>query len=908
MKIIKPDTLSLLYRNFQLSQDRFLSFGMMAMFHFDRATRMELLSEAQLWVDAMASIGEGVILDEGLPKPAGEFIAYGAAHAPNGTMVKEIEVALQVGELRKGLYVFGDRYFEALGITSPQPFQRMPVTPCNAFGGIGYPENRFGKGFAASDGPGGIKVRALPNIESPHDLLISRSDTPKPAGFWALHADAVQRTALLGAFDSRWLKERWPHLPDDTNAEYFHTAPRDQRALGYWRGDERIEITNMNGTRACIVTALPKLRARCFIAQRHNGQDAQPVFRELTARAETIWIFPEIESAIVLYRAVTGVNHPSAADVTHVMAEWESLSEAPRPIEHYREQFERQTSTKDAAVAAAAAVTAPSALTHEAAASVPATAAVIAAATATATAAAAAAGEAAPSLPDFGELNGMVAEVERMTAQLMREHGFTENDLEPYLKPAKPEAPMSMAELETKIADIDRTSKLQMQLHGLTDSDLERYLKPAAPTGTGDLAELKSMLQASDTQVAHVLQQSGFTKEQLLTYVSGKPELAPLANDLKTPPLDLDKIFAQMEAALLVASVGVLGKPEPLALPPLPEPEPEPDLKLAREQVAERHARGQTLAGYDMSGLDLSGLDLSGADFTGATLEKACLSHSVLRGAKFHEALLSGTDFSGADLNGAVLSDVNAGGALFVEAKLNEVDARGGDFTGANFDSANLQGAQLQKAVFDRTTMIGTVASACDASGAAFYEANLSEANFTKAKLNRATFHAALVDHADFTSAQCEAAEFYGTQARGVNFSGANLQYSRTDETGCFDGSHFVHANLTWACWEGARANDTVFDDATLDHGDFSRMSASRATFYRATAKESVFSGAELSHANLCAINLFKGSLREARLEGARLTAANLYAVDFIDASLANASVADSIIERTSLAVRGIVT
>ncbi|HTN66188.1 MAG TPA: DUF2169 domain-containing protein, partial [Burkholderiaceae bacterium] len=225
MKIIKPDNLALLYRTLRFGRRDLLSLGLLGLFHFDRSNPDQMLPEAELWTMVAQALGDNAVLDEGLPKPAAEFMVYGAACAADGREVPQLPVAVRLGTLGKQLYVYGDREFQAAGMVSaPLPFARIEIRPENAFGGPGFADNPVGKGFAATDSQTG-PARHLPNLESPRQLMLAAGDEPVPAGFWGITADAPRRRKHLGTFDDRWLKHSWPHLPEDTSLEFFHAAP-----------------------------------------------------------------------------------------------------------------------------------------------------------------------------------------------------------------------------------------------------------------------------------------------------------------------------------------------------------------------------------------------------------------------------------------------------------------------------------------------------------------------------------------------------------------------------------------------------------------------------------------------------------------------------------------------------------
>lgn len=897
MKIFKPDNLALLYRNFRLGQDKLLSLGMMALFPLGRSGIADLLGEAQLWQNAALAVGADAMLDAGLPKPAGEFFVYGAAHAPAGTQVQQIEVIASVAGVRKPLYVFGDRQFGLINASAPQPFSRMPLTRVQAFGGEGFAANPQGKGFTDVKGADGQPARPLPNVESPGHLMVSRSDQPAPAGYWALPVDAAQRTRLLGKFDERWLQKTWPYLPEDTHAEYFHEAPPDQRIKGFFRGDDSFEMVNLHPRQQRIAGRLPALRARCFINQR---QGAGEKFTELETRAETVWLFPELECGIVLYRATARVADDEADDVLHVMAEWEEQASAPLSFDHYHQVFKSQL--PGAAVPAEAVEAEAAAPAPEVAPAMPAVPAAVAAAAATA----------AMMSPDMAELQAMVADIEKQTRELMAKHGLTDKDIDQYIQPETPEEPpASMAQMEQEVARVEAQTKQLMEQHGLTDKDIEKYAAASQEEeAPATLAEMKKMMLDLEQQNDKMLADAGLSKTQVGDMLAANPDTAHLAAEMHAPSADIGAIFAKMEAAdAAVAAATAIAAAKVLpAAPALPPEQEVPEPRLTREQVMERHAAGHSLAGLDLAGLDLSGLNLRAADFSGAMLEGVQFKGSQLGGSIFDQALMAGADFSEADLAGARLVQVSAATANFSKARLHEADLSKSDFTGGNFEAAHLQRAVLQGASFDQSKMAGLQAAGCDAAQANFEEAVLDGADFSGAMLERTRFNGSTLAQARFDNARCPQAEFYGVQAGQANFTGAELRASRADATSLFDGATFARAGLQRAAWDGVSIRQANLEQAVLDDADFSRAQAGGARFLRASAKAARFDKADLTGADLSTIDLLKGSMRSAKVGDARLQMANLYGVDFHETVPARAALEGSNIDRTVLALRGMKT
>jgi uncharacterized protein YjbI with pentapeptide repeats len=895
MKIFKPDSLGLLHRGLRFARQNQLSVGMMAFFALDETPGAALLPEAQMWKVAAEAIGADAIMDEGLPKPAGEFLVFGAAHAPSGVAAPEVAVSAQIGNVSKTLRVSGDRHFNALGIASgPKPFTHMAISPQTAFGGPGSADNPFGKGLVKQKNADGSEGLPLPNVEHMDKLVLRPGDEAPAAGFWSLPPDSPLRKRHLGSFNDAWLKTTWPHLPDDTQPAYFNVAPPDQRLGGFFRGDEKIVVHNMHPQRALLSSALPQVRARCFINRRAGGGEE---FVELPARAETVWLFPGQGCGIVLFRALAQVADEDADGVLHLLADWEDMRSAPLPLAHYHDMFLKQLAPQ-AAVAAELPppVEAP-----------PAVAPAAAAAAMPALGAVAVPAVAMPAMdPALVQVREEAVALERQVRDLMQRHGITEGDIAPHLKPTVEGPAPSLAEVEKMAQDLQGEVRELMKKHNITDADIAAATPPPSAPPSGDIAELQSAVQDLETQTRDAMRKSGITEQDVQKQLDARPELsAPGAGSIHAPA-DTGPVFA----ALAAAGAAVKSASPPVKMPTLPQIPEMPAIpaavvqKLTREEVVARHAAGKGFASHDLSGLDLSALDLAGADFSGALLEGTGFAGSKLAAANFSDALLQGGDFSEADLKGAKFAGASAGQAVFKQAHLDGSDLSHADFTGADFSAASVAGAKLSDAVFDGAKMAGLKAAGCTALRTSFAGGDLAGADFARAVLTGAAFAGAKVGKASFAGANGDNADFQQADATGANFAGASLRASRADGGSQFAGAQLPGAQLERAAWGGAMMGGALFEGALLDNADFSDIKAAGANFGRTSAKGARFDKADLSGADFTGVNLHKGSLRKANTERTLLRKANLYGVDFYDTTPTIASLEGSNIDQTILLIR----
>jgi hypothetical protein len=188
-----------------------------------------------------------------LTKTTTDIVLIGHAYAPGGRPATETDVGFRVGPIQKVLRVTGDRQWGALGISSPEPFLRMPLVYERAFGGVDtrseHPErdwdwrNPVGTGLAVSrENLTGV---ALPNIEYPNEVVGAWSDQPRPAGFGPISSHWQPRVGFAGTYDDKWMKTRQPLLPDDFDDRFFQYAPQDQQSPEFLRGGEPVVLLRL---------------------------------------------------------------------------------------------------------------------------------------------------------------------------------------------------------------------------------------------------------------------------------------------------------------------------------------------------------------------------------------------------------------------------------------------------------------------------------------------------------------------------------------------------------------------------------------------------------------------------------------------------------------------------------------
>jgi hypothetical protein len=199
----------------------------------------------------------------GPAKVATNAVLIGSAIAPKPD-TRMMEVSFRVGPLHKRAKVFGERSWQGIlwsSASSPKPFDRIPLTYENAFGGKDVspkdskhhgqePRNPVGRGFFAKNSQLKRSGMLLPNIEGENGV---------PSGFGFIGRDWQPRLSYAGTYDDKWKNERMPLLPEDFDERYHNAAHPDLVAPGFLKGNETVEVSGCTRS-GRLVFALPNVQ------------------------------------------------------------------------------------------------------------------------------------------------------------------------------------------------------------------------------------------------------------------------------------------------------------------------------------------------------------------------------------------------------------------------------------------------------------------------------------------------------------------------------------------------------------------------------------------------------------------------------------------------------------------------
>lgn len=254
-------------------------------------------------------------------------------------------------------------------------------------------------------------------------------------------------------------------------------------------------------------------------------------------------------------------------------------------------------------------------------------------------------------------------------------------------------------------------------------------------------------------------------------------------------------------------------------------------------------------------------------------------------GAQIKQWLLCGISLAGRDLAGASLVGLDFSGA-----DLREVMLEGADLSGAKFVGANLQGAVLTGAILD---------------AADFTAANLYQANLSTSQGVAVCFQQANLSYAQALNASWQNANLQGANLQRLLGIKLNLRGSRLDNA-CANKATLVEVMADDTSWQDASLEKTVFLRASLQRSDFSRARLYKSVFNEAQLNSSIWVNAVLdsvqaggtsdwSRANLSAVTAKKCSFHGANFSLANFQHAQTLRCDFGSCDFESAELDDAL-------------
>ena len=257
-------------------------------------------------------------------RPMCDVLLNGSAYATPGTRATKLSVGLQVGRMTKTFAMVGNRSWHrgVFGVrpSDPEPFEVMPISYDNAFGGVDrgkaerdqartFLRNPVGRGYSHYKEE--IDGRPLPNSEELSKSISDPGGAYQPMSFGSIGRSWQPRVQYAGTYDEEWLDHRAPFWPDDFDYRYFQSAPPDQQ-IPHPVGGEEILLKNLTPDGE-VRFNLPKWSMPVWFLP-YREKDVR-----LEAAIDTILLEPDQGIFMLVWRAVLPMRR-SCFDIRQVIA------------------------------------------------------------------------------------------------------------------------------------------------------------------------------------------------------------------------------------------------------------------------------------------------------------------------------------------------------------------------------------------------------------------------------------------------------------------------------------------------------------------------------------------------------------------------------------------------------------
>ncbi len=900
-----------------------MSVAIMLAFPISKDNLIVPLLEQDLWRLISDELGKDSFLDIGMPKPNGEVLVFGDYYAPQGQPITAGHAQVQVGPINKSLSIVGNRYWgNMLGPTAPEPFIKMPINYQHAFGGSEYKPNPVGKGMDKIDVFGEQRL-PMPNIEDPKHIITSISHHPAPAGFGPLDITWQERASKIGTYDGKWLKELAPNYASDLNWNHFNAAPKDQWLEGFFNGNEQIQILNMHPEDIPVQGNLPAFKTRCFYEQQQHDEK---LFQELEMKTETLFLFPAVKMAILLFRGTANIATDDATDIPNLIVAYESHQDSARSVEQYeysmRKRLDSDTGYKYALTTKDLI---PNNMRCGFARMMDATEGNL--------------GAMAKNMDNKAN-NSQQEAMEALDKQklLLKEQLVSAGvdpaphmekfDFDIHQAPDDPATKNLMALIDQIAPGIHDNPK-NINLEELDLSKLDDFSKEMDKLAKLKKQETKQQLKNSLDELPNT-PATDEAREKIKTAINKIDQPPPL------PRAKLDDVFDEIQSSIdevekSIAQLRVQGQAEDQLpqmnielsklqqeiddgslklketyrmgahmIDPGSSPHDEP-LDIVLHRFNKKLETGESLVDGDYACINLSGRDLSGLDLSEAYLEQIDFSHANLKGTNLKGAIMTGANLTGANLSDANLEDANIGAAILIDtvfdnanlcnAKLGKSNLSNASFKACNLEDIDLLDAILEHTNFSEARFKNPIFLKLNMQNAIFHKTYMPSSHFINTTLNKANFNEAILTESNFID--CELSH--------VDFSSAEMANTRFLDGCNIDNANFQKAKLDRSNFRETLLRKANFEEASLCMSDFAEADLEGASFYRATAKMAQFNKANLRQCNMKSINLMEGSLMKSFLTNANLSYANLYSVDFSQATVGETDFFGANLDRSQL-------
>lgn len=891
MLIIKSLHAGVIHRVAELYDTRLASIASLWGF---RLTDGEPVLEQEVWQIIADQLPEGDVFDAGYSKVRGEFLVAGSYVKKEAVAADQVSVSL--GDRKKTLWVYGERYWSGASFDGPAPMTEMPINYKHAFGGKDYQKNPTGIGFSDVVVEGETR-RPLPRIEYPEQRVASKRDTPEPASFGRVDITWPQRKVLGGTYDQAYIERYMPGFPPDLDPEYFNDSAPDQRFESFLDGSEDYRIENMNLEHPILSGKLPGVTARMFLELKQSEGEAR--FMELENRLETLWFFPTSNLGVLVHRGSLTVDSLLDHGIERLLIAHESTSQPRREEEHYREQMKLRSDPdhgykhmlnthplipegvrcgfdamlEDSQSDPAAWSNLETFVTRQ----------IDQAETSLdeqikehAQAMSESDKQPAKSLSELKDVASESSEQQKVLEAMLERMspGFKEgaagfdltrvdmsvlDEIDEYVTElSQAETRKAVAEMEKRIVELRQNPETANSADALEQALADRLLPPILPRFD----------QIRDQQSQAMKDQIETLEREAFIFQTSGVDSQPLMEEISKLSLALDASMDQADSAYRMSAH---------LLPAARSPHEGEEASL--REVFDRSGH---LNSWDGAFVDLSSVQRLGQNMVKALLEFANLSRSLWQKVDFTQAVLAHANLSDAvfedcQFNKANLGAAHLSGARFVRCQFVESTLSRAQMKGAYFEQCEFS---ERMDMFIETEFADCHFVDCQLTQAVFHELNMHSVHFERCDLTEASLVNCQTIRAKLLDCNLKSSVWVGCVAEHAEFTGSNIDNIRFVQKCQLADSDFSNTRASLANFRECQLSGARFDKAELNRCDFSQANLYKSSFKQAQVRQSLFTQSNLELVNFDEGDAMEASFQDARMVGGHFTNANLYAAN----------------------------
>lgn len=851
MRISKPFCLSLQVRPYRWRGQT--QIGLSASILVDaRQGKPVLQSEPAMWQCVTENLGSDGILDLGFPKPRAEFLVSGNAYTAHQKDKTCCRVRVEVNEHTKELNVFGDRYFLDERVSAPQPFDQMSIGWENAYGGPAFENNPLGKGNV-EDVVNGIRVRHMPNVESPAAPIRNLRDPIEPAGLGAQNIAWPVRFGKVGNYTELWKQTDAPGFFPDMDPGIFNAAQPDQifKTDACLPDNTQFRVWNMHPEKAVWEGIVPTWQSRCLV-ELQKDEDSLPQIHDVELAPTTLWLVPHLEQYLLVFHGVLPSWYEDGEDIRHVLGalEWKY---SPKSHEHYRDYMTTREDRDESAL-----------LAYEDAQLLPENL------------------DAASFIPR-PDLNGAMWEKQFRLQHYMAQHArneLTEMGLDadqylPEFTGPRPQADLSNLRVRQKEREAE-SRKRREELNRI------RAAAKRFKLSGGRDKELPELLGEKDvTRQIETMRRHEISRPRADVPPKAMDVLMQQIRDAQSSEANQKVIERQQRRGHILSAHyrgGVFVLDEAAA-------------RTLREEVVRILESDRDFEGKDLSGADLSGLvfdncnmlhviltraDMKDTRFVNCNMDESALHNGIYGNTRFEKcrftlANLSRTHFHKVSFNDCTFDRVVLDESRFEYCDLSRSALGECVLKDVVLDHVIMKGTVLESSVLLNCTLTHVAAREATFHKSALYECRLSDTGFVDSSLIRCAL------------ALCEMERVSFAESLMSTFTLANdkpMVDCDFSETQISDGSmrnvRFVRPDFTLATIRNTDCSKSIFESATCrgletPDGVFMRSQFSDSDFTAANLTGTIFRKSRFIRTNFRKVNFFRADLGEADIDTSTL-------------------------------------